>query len=281
MIANDGPAEKPYRADWRVLAGLAILLLAAAWLFFDVLEDYVIDHPLVSIDTVVFSTFQHMRTPALDRWVITVTEFGDTLVTLAVTAALAAWLLWKRAWRTAIYWIVAVAGGSAINTAIKGALHRARPLALYQSGWTSYSFPSGHSTVNAVIYGFLAVIVVRQAEPRWRSWVIAGAALLVGIIATSRLYLGAHWFSDVVGGLAFGTLWIALLAGFYLFRQADRFSSRQLLLVAVIALAVSAGVNIALHRHADDARYAVKPPALHLPNPAGATPPKIALPKKP
>jgi undecaprenyl-diphosphatase len=63
---------------------------------------------------------------------------------VAVTAIVLLWLLWKRAWRTVVFWLVAVAGASALNTIIKVTLHRARPDGLLYSGWSAYSFLSGH-----------------------------------------------------------------------------------------------------------------------------------------
>ncbi|WP_262378134.1 phosphatase PAP2 family protein [Pseudomonas sp. WS 5503] len=126
--------------------------------------------------------------------------------------------MWKRAWRTAAYWLIAIAGASALNSVIKVALHRARPGKLLYSGWSAFSFPSGHSTVNVVLYGFLAFLIARDFHPAWRLVVALSAAILIFLIASSRLYLGAHWFSDVIGGLAFRPAWLALLGLSYLGR---------------------------------------------------------------
>ncbi|WP_426130369.1 phosphatase PAP2 family protein [Pararhizobium sp. PWRC1-1] len=96
--------------------------------------------------------------------------------------------------------VVAVAGASALNTIIKLTLHRARPDELLYSGWSAFSFPSGHSTANMVLYGFLAFLIARDIRPAPQVLVGLFAAMLIFLIAFSRLYLGAHWFSDVVGG---------------------------------------------------------------------------------
>jgi undecaprenyl-diphosphatase len=128
-----------------------------------------------------------------------------------VTFAVLFWFAWRRTWRTA-GWLLAITGATAINTAIKLALHRARPAELFYSGASAFSFPSGHSTANTVLYGFLAFLIAIGVRPTWRIPVVFAATFIALLIAFSRLYLGAHWFSDVTGGLAFGIAWIAVLA---------------------------------------------------------------------
>ncbi len=265
MASNPVAERKPFTPEWRVLVGLGALLILAAWLFFDIVDDMVIDDPLVPADAMTYATLRALRTPGLDSVMITITEAGDTLVTLVVTIAVAAWLAREKAWRAMIYWLTAIAGGSAISSVVKLALRRPRPVEMYHSGWDQFSFPSGHSTVNLVIYGFLAIIVGRQLTPLWRV-ITAGAALtLVAVIAFSRLYLGAHWLSDVCGGLAFGTMWLAFLAIAYLRRAPENISPRNLLLVTLAALTLGAAADITLNRHGDTIRYAVKPTVLQAP----------------
>jgi undecaprenyl-diphosphatase len=168
------------------------------------------------------------------------------------------WLAWKRAWRTAAYWLVAMAGASALNTVIKAALHRSRPGEPFYSGWSAFSFPSGHSTANVVLYGVLAFLIAREVRPAWRLPVALGAASLILLIAFSRLYLGAHQLSDVIGGLAFGTAWLALLGLSYLHRQSERIEPRGLLAVGCAALVLAGGFNVYRRHTADLELYAVQ-----------------------
>lgn len=189
---------------------------------------------------------------------IAITELGDTVVVIAVTIIVFLWLAWKRAWRTAVYWLAAIAGASVLNTAIKVAMHRARPDELLYSGWSAFSFPSGHSTINMVLYGFLAFLVARELRPALRAPVALGAATLVFLIAFSRLYLGAHWLSDVLGGLAFGSAWLALLGLFYLRRQTDSIGPAKLLSVGCVALVLVGGFHVYRNHAMDTQRYAVE-----------------------
>ena len=83
-----------------------------------------------------------MRTAPGDAAMVAVTELGDTLVVVAITIVVFLWLAWKRALRTAAYWLVAIAGASSVNTAIKIALRRTRPGELLYSGSSTFFFPA-------------------------------------------------------------------------------------------------------------------------------------------
>lgn len=246
----------PSRSDLRVLALLAALLIGSSWLFFGILEDVVSGDPLVRADTAIYQALQDLRSGPGDAIMLILTELGDTVVVLAMTVTVFLWLIWRRAWRNAAYWLAAIAGASALNTIIKVALHRPRPTELFYGGWTEFSFPSGHSTVNLVLYGFLAFLIGRELRPAWRLPVAFTALSFALLIAISRLYLGAHWFSDVVGGLAFGAAWLAILGFFYLRKESRPAGSVGLMAVACLTLAVAGGLHVSRHHTADVERYA-------------------------
>ncbi|MFL1527564.1 VTT domain-containing protein [Pseudomonas sp. O230] len=247
----------PSQPEVRTLALSGVLLVGAAWLFFGILEDVVTGDPLLLADSSIYHALQDLRTAPSDAVMIAITELGDTKVVAAVTIVVLVWLIWKRAWRTATYWLVAIAGASALNTVIKVALHRVRPGELLYSGWSAFSFPSGHSTVNVVLYGFLTFLIAREIHAAWRLAVVLGAATLIFLIAFSRLYLGAHWFSDVLGGLAFGAAWLALLGQSFLRRQAGRIDPMGLFTAGCSALILVGGLNIYRSHATDSDRYAV------------------------
>src|SRR5260221_5297636 len=233
----------PTRNEVRGLALAGIVLIGAAWLFLGVLEDVVTDDPLIRADRAVYAMLQGMRSIAGDAIMTAITELGDRSVVYSIVVAVTIWLVFKRAWRSAGYLIIAVAGASLFNSGIKLILSRARPLLDLYQGLSAFSFPSGHTTVNAVLYGFLCVLILRGSRPAWRIPVAIITASLVTLIAFSRLYLGAHWFSDVVGGLAFGSMWIALLGTGYHFHRPDRISSRGLAITVATALLIADDVN--------------------------------------
>jgi len=248
----------PARSDIRGLALIGALLVGSAWLFFGVLEDVVSGDPLVRADAAIYQGLQALRTVPGDAAMLAITELGDPTVVMAVTIAVMLWLATKRAWRSAAFLLAAVGGASVLNTVIKVTLHRARPTEMLYSGWSAFSFPSGHSTVNFALYGFLALLIGRELRSAWRFPVAFVALSLIFLIAFSRIYLGAHWFSDVVGGVAFGTTWLSVLWLFYIRKASRPLGAMQLAAVTCLALGLAGGLNIYRHHSADVERYAVK-----------------------
>lgn len=248
----------PERSEVRPLLLWAAVVVAAAWLFFGVLEDVVSGDPLVRVDTAIYHALQALRMPVADTIMVGITELGDTVVTACVTITVFLWLVWQRAWRTATYWAAAVGFAATLNTITKLAIHRARPGDLAYVGASQFSFPSGHATVNAVLYGFLAFLITRQVRPTWRLPIFAAVASFAMLIAFSRLYLGAHWFSDVVGSLAFATAWVTVLGLAYVRHYEKPFDRRKLAAVACCALALVGGFNVVRKHSSDARRYAVR-----------------------
>ncbi len=246
----------PTQGEARTLALLGLVVVLAAWIFFTVLEDVVTGDPLIRADAAIYNMLQGLRSSIADRVMIAFTELGSATVAGALVAMVAAWLVWRRAWHAVAYWIAAVGGASLIGFVIKVTLHRPRP-APVSAGWDAFSFPSGHATTSAAIYGFLALFLARDARPPWQAAIAAAAALMVALIGFSRLYLGAHWFSDVVGGIAFGTAWIALLAIAYVRHTPPRLPAGPLAAVALATIVAAGSFQIVHKMPRDLERYAV------------------------
>ncbi|MFT4074771.1 MAG: phosphatase PAP2 family protein [Asticcacaulis sp.] len=248
----------PLRQEWRALLLFGAILLIATWLCLEVIGEVFLDDVIFAPDQAVYSALQRVRSHWLDQIMTAITELGDATVVIAVTTTVGVWLLRERAWHTLIYWLMATGGGSLINSAIKIGLHRARPGDMQYDGISVFSFPSGHSTTNAVLYGFLIIIMSRNLPFIARIPVVTTRVLLVGLIAFSRLYLGAHWLSDVAGGLFFGTAWLALLGFFYMWRPGEPVEPLKLLTITAVTLVIAGSLNILFHHSADMARYAVQ-----------------------
>ena len=246
----------PERGETRALLIWSAVVIGSAWLFFGVLEDVVSGDPLVRLDAAVYRGLQGLRSPAGDFVMIGVTELGDPVVVAAVAVLGFLWLAWRRHWRTATYWAGAIGFASLLNTAVKLAIHRPRPDALGYSGASHFSFPSGHATVNAVMYGLLAFLIARQLRLRQRIPVAGVALSFVILIAFSRLYLGAHWFSDVIGSFAFAAAWIVIIALAYGHHRGSDIDWRGLAAVAGASLVLIGGSEIYRRHTADTKRYA-------------------------
>ena len=164
------------------------------------------------IDQPLSAWFYENRHPHLTQFLLFITHWHGTLGVLLMSAVLgiALWCWGRRWWLLAL--LLSVPGGMLLNVAVKHLVQRARPhfddpLVFL----TTYSFPSGHTAGAALFYGFLTVLVFAHPPARrWRTAMVAAGAAMVLLVGLSRIYLGAHFFTDVVGGLALAGLWLCV-----------------------------------------------------------------------
>jgi undecaprenyl-diphosphatase len=104
-------------------------------------------------------------------------------------------------------------GAAGLYDIVKPAVGRARPPAALQVGGPDVgrAFPSGHATQSIAFYGMLAIVLIMWYAPRHGRLFAIGAALVTLVIGASRLYLGVHWLTDVLGGYALGLAWLSLV----------------------------------------------------------------------
>ncbi|AQH05223.1 phospholipid phosphatase (plasmid) [Burkholderia sp. KK1] len=242
------------RTGFAKLLAAAVLVIGGVWLFLGILEDIISKDPLVTVDQAVHNGLGGLRFTLLDHLMVAVSELGDAAVTLPVSLAVLGVLLTRREWRTASYWVIALATAEASVKALKFAIQRLRPMSIYD-GIESFSFPSSHATLSIVVYGFLTYLLCR-GRPRaaQRGFCVASGSL-IALISFSRLYLGVHWFSDILAGLSLGTAWITFLAVAHHLRDRDAQSSSVLLIIGLIAFATSAAIHIFLRHNVDFIRY--------------------------
>lgn len=146
-----------------------------------------------------------------------VTYLGSSVIVLPVMAIAAAICVWNSSRRDALMLVVAVTGAFLLYTTVKDLVDRPRPPVPHLTNARGASFPSGHSTQAAAIYGALAYLVARHRRRMNALITSFSAAFLTLMIGWSRLFLGVHYPSDVVGGLLIGGLWaaatVAVLSG--------------------------------------------------------------------
>jgi membrane protein DedA with SNARE-associated domain/membrane-associated phospholipid phosphatase len=207
---------------------LTVGLLVAGgclWLFGGVAEDVLTGDPLVRFDQTVATTLHEMASPPLTTFFLIVTAFGSVETIALLGLLVAAVLAWRRSWLMMGTWLAAVVGSQVLDQILKQFFARPRPYfehpLLLES---SYSFPSGHAMESLVVYGMLAYFAVLALESwRARTAMVFGAALVVLLIGLSRMYLGVHYFSDVVAGYAAGGVWLStLITGAETVRRAKR-----------------------------------------------------------
>ena len=156
----------------------------------------------------------------------TLSTVGRWWVYLPVFAVVAGWLLWHRQTRLAVFVVVTVGVSPGINSLVKSAVHRARPVltdpVAHENG---ASFPSGHAQAAVVGYSVLLLVFLPVLHGVLRRVAIAAALLMVLGIGLSRVALGVHYVSDVLAGYAIGAAWVAaMIASFNVWRRSDGLS---------------------------------------------------------
>jgi undecaprenyl-diphosphatase len=205
----------------------AFLLIAATWIFGDLAEDVATADSITVIDLNLANWLHAHASPISTRVMLAVSTLDGVAAVSILTIALAAFFAWRghREWLLAL--VLAVPVGMLLNSVLKLVFARARPhfddpiVTL-----NTYSFPSGHVAGSTLFYGILAAFLITHSRSgAQRVAIVSAAVLLVALVAFSRMYLGAHYFSDVIGAFAESVAWLALcLTGVYVLarRHAER-----------------------------------------------------------
>jgi undecaprenyl-diphosphatase len=140
-----------------------------------------------------------------------VTALGSDVVLWGVIGLAALVLAIRRRWRLALYVLVTGAGALALDPVIKALVGRLRPVLAHPVAHAAgNSFPSGHALGSIACYGAILLAFLPAARGRWRTAFITAIAALVALIGISRILLGVHFLSDVVGAWALGICWLGL-----------------------------------------------------------------------
>ncbi len=197
----------PNRPESASLAILAACLLAIGWAWFALLAMVLMRGEPLLLDLRVHEWMFELRNPLADRLMAALASIGDPMV-LGPAAGLALlWLLFRRRWMAAAHWIGALAFGLALTTALGTAIDMPRP----PSALSGFGFPSVAVTMTTITFGFFAVLIAREFPGRQRVWPYLLSGAVVALLGFARLYLGAHWLTDIVGGMLLGIVWLLLL----------------------------------------------------------------------
>ena len=206
------------RLDPKVYLGLHVTVsfvvcALAVWVFAALVDAVLENDSIVNFD-VVAAAWIHERVTMFGLRVFQViTDIGSPIVVSLLVVAMAIWC-WQRRERVLAVGVVTICVGAALlDRVLKAVIHRDRPEfgTPFLHGH-SYSFPSGHAFGSIVAYGLLAFLLITFFHParnarRLIQGIIAALILAIGI---SRIYLGVHYPSDVIGGFAAGIAWLSI-----------------------------------------------------------------------
>ncbi len=201
-----------------------IVFSVAAGLFLVIALAIALSTPLAAVDANA-EMWLHVRvTPLISNAMAAVSFLGapTTLTIVAVAGSLL--LLYRRRHSEAATLSTVVLGGNFLNFCLKHLIQRGRPVfddPIFSL--PTYSFPSGHAVASTVFYGLLSIYALAHAKQRYAAYIGAAAALfMVTLVSFSRVYLGLHYLSDVMGGIAEGIAWLAFcIAALHYIRRGE------------------------------------------------------------
>jgi undecaprenyl-diphosphatase len=218
---NEGNSQLPEVERTRkplALLGVAVpisLLLAVAGLFlFAWIADEVMQARTVRFDLAVRNWVHHYSSPGMTHAAQAASWLGEYGVTTVFFLSLLLFVVLR--WRRAAVWLtLTMAGALVLDLSLKHAFHRQRPTAFFGPLPHTYSFPSGHSLFSFCFYGVLAGLLAdRITSLPMRIWIWTIAGILVIAIGLSRIYLGVHYPTDVLGGYLAAAVWVSSMLAF-------------------------------------------------------------------
>lgn len=214
----------PRQREPASLAILAMCLLLISWAWFWLLGAVLTNGEPLRLDLAVQAAMFDLRNPLADRLFAALAALSDAQVLLPPCMLALGYLCWRRRWMAAAHWLAALAFGMALTAFLDAVIEVPRP-AMAPKG---FGFPAMPITMATIALGFFAVLIARELPGRRRVWPYLLGGVIVSVIGFAKLYFGAHWLSDVVGGMLFGVAWLLLLGIAYRRRVTRSFWMRPL-----------------------------------------------------
>jgi undecaprenyl-diphosphatase len=176
--------------------------------------------PVLPFDQKSYEELKEKTSPLFNILMEGVSTLGETAIALALTSIAIVTFALRRKWIEAIF-ILAATSSVLLTFVLKGLIQRSRPFPLDQNATgfvhsiNEYSYPSGHVLFFVVFFGFFAFLAWMHFAGRTRVIVIAICGALILLIGPSRVFLGAHWASDVLGSYIIGSIWLFILIFVY------------------------------------------------------------------
>ena len=193
-----------------VTLGVLVMLLGS-WTFSEIAEDLGPRTPQVVLDQEVADWFHARARPEITRVMHAISWLGSVAALTIISTCCAIFFVLRRGWNRLVALIVTMVGGALLNVTLKHFFQRERPV--FENPLvtiSTFAFPSGHAMGATLLYGLLALIALRFVRPvRQRIMICAAAALLILLIGFTRIYLGAHFLTDVLAAFAIASAWLA------------------------------------------------------------------------
>lgn len=199
----------------RRLSPYIIFFGLLALLGFSAMAVIAVRQPLNSFDLQTAAWVQGFETENLTGLMVFFSTLGSSKFTILIALLVMVILFFVLKHRRELLFLAASLGGAALmNKLLKLVFQRERPFVHRLVEETGFSFPSGHAMAAFALYGALAYLLWRHIRPRWgRALLIGVSCFMVLMICVSRIYLGVHYPSDIIGALLASGLWLCVMIG--------------------------------------------------------------------
>lgn len=196
--------------------GILILGLFASLCFCIVTLNVINLNGIASLNEPIHQLFRALHQNNLIDWLTFLTAIGDTTLLTITTLVIVIFLFWRKRYMAAACWFFTYFVGTGIAFVIRQWVAMPRPEGLIYLSH-QYSYPSGHSISTTIVYGLAAAFISPMLEPKHRylPWAIAIPVIL--FVPLSRVYLGIHWFTDMLGGILLGIASVSF--GIFIYRR--------------------------------------------------------------
>ena len=209
--ATPGTVVRPAPGTATMTVVVGFVGLIASLIVLGSIAEAVRAQEVFALDTWATPFLHGIASPGLDALMNALTDIGSSLVIAPILIVVVAWLVWKRRYGAALFLGIATGGSLVLQGTMKLFFARPRPQLPWAKVLPDYSFPSGH-TMNAIIfYVALALILWSVSGRRMGLVALTLAVVLVLGVGVSRIYLGYHYLTDVVGGLLAGIAWLLVV----------------------------------------------------------------------
>jgi len=206
LVLENSSSKKNY-----LFMGIIVFLLSLCIIAFIVIANELQKDALVQFDRTIISFVQGNISPFLTRVMEGFTFLGSVKWVGAAVVLIALVLFAKRKWSLGLFILLSTGVGTLFNVILKNIFKRQRPEIHRIISESGYSFPSGHSTGAFIFYGSIAYLILHYTNKRgWQLLGVIIIALLILAIGLSRIYLGVHYPSDVIGGYSAGGVWLII-----------------------------------------------------------------------
>ncbi|WP_066366697.1 phosphatase PAP2 family protein [Neobacillus fumarioli] len=208
---------------------LAFIISVFCIVGFSLISLFISDHKIISFDRTLIDQIQGLESPYLTSLMKLLTFIGSTPFVIVLSLCLIFFLYKVLHHRLELILFIGALGGTAVlNKILKHLFRRTRPHLHRLIEATGYSFPSGHAMSAFTVYVILSFLLWRHIPSRWgRTLLIIFSTVMILGIGISRVYLGVHYPSDIIGGYLASGFWLTVAIWFFQYYKEKRYNKRE------------------------------------------------------